>query len=88
MICPHCQLDNDTVKDSRPRYGGAGVGRRRKCLACQKRWSTIELPAELVEQLVEAVGAYLGVEETIESKSSSSRAILDQFFGLARKGGG
>lgn len=42
MICPYCGEDNDKVIDSRASDGGFVVRRRRKCLACQKRFTTYE----------------------------------------------
>ena len=42
MICPYCGEDNDKVIDSRASDGGYVVRRRRKCLACEKRFTTYE----------------------------------------------
>ena len=42
MICPYCGEDNDKVIDSRASDGGFVVRRRRKCLACEKRFTTYE----------------------------------------------
>ena len=42
MKCPYCDLDNDRVVDSRPSDDGVMVRRRRECLSCQMRWSTLE----------------------------------------------
>ena len=42
MICPYCGEDNDKVIDSRASDGGLVVRRRRKCLACEKRFTTYE----------------------------------------------
>lgn len=42
--CPACTKDNDAVKDSRPTNGGKYIRRRRKCLSCGHKWSTIEIP--------------------------------------------
>lgn len=49
MICPWCQSNNIYCKDSRP----AGIGRRRRyaCEACGGRFSTLEMPY-LLEQEV------------------------------------
>jgi transcriptional regulator NrdR family protein len=86
MNCPRCNSDNNGVVDSRSRYAGRVVERRRQCResACLHRWSTTEVPRELFEQFVGVVSTYLGVEEAIESTSSEGRALLDQFFGLSR----
>ena len=42
MICPYCGEDKDKVIDSRASDGGLVVRRRRKCLACEKRFTTYE----------------------------------------------
>ncbi len=49
MRCPKCGVDNDKVIDSRSIREGAAVRRRRECLGCGSRFSTIEgiIPEEL-----------------------------------------
>lgn len=42
MRCPYCEIDNDRVVDSRPSDDGMLVRRRRECLSCSRRWSTLE----------------------------------------------
>lgn len=42
MRCPYCQSLNVTVTDSRPRDDGTVIWRRRKCLSCDKRFSSRE----------------------------------------------
>ena len=42
MRCPHCNLEDTQVKDSRPTENGAVVRRRRSCLGCQARFTTFE----------------------------------------------
>lgn len=42
MICPRCSQDHSRVLDSR---SGTGIPRRRRqCLSCYHRWSTVEIP--------------------------------------------
>lgn len=41
MKCPMCGSDNITTVDSRSDYDS--IARRKKCLACNYRWSTIEI---------------------------------------------
>lgn len=43
-MCPSCGADSMVV-DSRA--NGAGIRRRRRCVSCDQRWSTQELPIEL-----------------------------------------
>ena len=42
MICPFCSTNDDKVIDSRPTEGGRVIRRRRRCLGCDKRFSTYE----------------------------------------------
>ncbi len=49
MRCPKCGCLDDKVIDSRAVKEGAGVRRRRECLGCSYRYTTIEgvIPEEL-----------------------------------------
>ena len=40
--CPFCKEDHDKVIDSRSSEGGRVIRRRRKCLACKRRFTTYE----------------------------------------------
>jgi transcriptional repressor NrdR len=42
MKCPHCHAINSQVKDSRPSEDSSVVKRRRHCLNCELRFSTLE----------------------------------------------
>ena len=42
MHCPFCGHDDTQVKDSRPTDDGAAIRRRRFCVACSQRFTTIE----------------------------------------------
>jgi transcriptional repressor NrdR len=42
MRCPFCRNDDTQVIDSRASDEGATIRRRRKCLACDKRFTTYE----------------------------------------------
>jgi len=42
MKCPYCGEDNDKVMDSRSGDGGAFTRRRRECLGCGRRFTTVE----------------------------------------------
>jgi hypothetical protein len=43
--CPSCRASTSDVTDSRAWHGQ--VKRRRKCRACQHRWSTLEVPFDV-----------------------------------------
>jgi len=47
--CPVCRSSTSVVTDTRPWH--ASIKRRRKCVGCGHRWTTIELPADLAERL-------------------------------------
>ena len=42
MHCPFCGHDDTQVKDSRPTEDGAAIRRRRFCVGCSQRFTTIE----------------------------------------------
>jgi transcriptional repressor NrdR len=44
--CPFCKEDHDKVVDSRSSDAGRTIRRRRKCLACQRRFTTYEKVGE------------------------------------------
>lgn len=44
MRCPSCGADDDRVVDSRPADTGGAIRRRRECLTCHERFSTMERP--------------------------------------------
>lgn len=46
MQCPFCRTDEDRVVDSRTIGDGNAIRRRRKCLACGKRFTTYERTEE------------------------------------------
>lgn len=45
MTCPACGENQDIVSDSREWYGTKR--RRRECLKCGERWSTVEVRYEI-----------------------------------------
>ena len=42
MHCPYCGKDNDKVVDSRSWNNGKAIRRRRYCLTCNRRFTTLE----------------------------------------------
>lgn len=49
MICPKCQDDMTEVIDSR--VMPYGVRRRRECLVCDHRWTTVEIDVDQYKTL-------------------------------------
>jgi len=47
MKCPYCGSNDDQVVDSRNMNEGEIIRRRRKCLSCQKRFTTYERIEEI-----------------------------------------
>jgi len=42
MRCPFCGHEDTQVKDSRPAEDGASIRRRRSCISCGQRFTTVE----------------------------------------------
>jgi transcriptional repressor NrdR len=62
MRCPYCQAAETQVIDTRKLDGGAKIRRRRRCEACDRRFSTLER----VESLPLMVVKKSGVRESYE----------------------
>ncbi|MBP5181262.1 MAG: transcriptional repressor NrdR [Clostridiales bacterium] len=56
MKCPKCGADNDKVIDTRPSDEGRAIRRRRVCLECEYRYSTIERTEVLGMKVVKKDG--------------------------------
>jgi transcriptional repressor NrdR len=52
MRCPFCKEDDDKVIDSRSTEGGRCIRRRRRCLACERRFTTYERIEEAIKLAV------------------------------------
>jgi len=50
--CPFCKEDNDKVVDSRSSDGGHTIRRRRRCLGCDRRFTTYERIEEVIRLTV------------------------------------
>ena len=61
MKCPRCDADNDKVIDTRTVEGNSVIRRRRECLACNYRFSTVE--------------RYEGVQLTVIKKDGTRQAF-------------
>lgn len=70
--CPSCGSADAATIDSRYLEDTGWRRRRRECHACRHRWSTVELPAELVGDL-RHVFAHL---KTIERLTAESRLMI------------
>jgi transcriptional regulator NrdR family protein len=57
MNCPKCQSQQTIVYNSRPK--DSTTWRRRKCLDCKHRWTTIEVTEDVfdfIDQIDKAIG--------------------------------
>ena len=59
MKCPFCGTDNTTVADTRLNDDGDIVRRRRRCLSCDKRFSTFERADIRMPQVVKKNGSHV-----------------------------
>ena len=57
MHCPFCTAENTQVLDSRVSDNGDSIRRRRRCLACQKRFTTYETIELRMPQVVKQDGS-------------------------------
>jgi len=51
--CPECNCLVTRVIDTSPDEGRGSIRRRRECVACGARWSTLEIEADRLELLEE-----------------------------------
>ena len=76
MQCPFCKTDEDRVVDSRTIGEGSAIRRRRKCLACGKRFTTYER-TEVQPRVV--------VKKDSSRESFSRHKILDGMIAACHK---
>ena len=57
MRCPYCEHDDTQVIDSRVTDDGDSVRRRRRCMACDKRFTTYERPELAMPSVVKKDGS-------------------------------
>ncbi len=57
MYCPFCKAENTQVIDSRVSDNGDSIRRRRRCVACQKRFTTYETVELRMPQVVKQDGS-------------------------------
>ena len=74
MRCPFCGADDTTVADTRINDDGDLVRRRRRCLKCEKRFTTFERAEVRVPQVIKKNGSR--VEYDREKLTASFRLAL------------
>lgn len=73
-LCPVCGSES-RVYDGRST--GPAFRRRRRCLSCDERWTTYEIPASTVSAMVEFAAAAASLAD-VSSKASGLSAVLCQ----------
>jgi len=56
MLCPFCNSQRDKVVNSRPSPSGDSIRRRRECLDCSKRFTTVEMIEKVPVMVVKREG--------------------------------
>ena len=74
MKCPFCGHADTQVVDSREGDEGDSVRRRRRCLSCDKRFTTFERVELRMPQIVKASGSRAEFDET-KLRTSFTRAL-------------
>ena len=74
MRCPICSSQDTQVTDTRLAESGLEILRRRKCLACEKRFKTLEVIQVSLPVVVKRNGARSDYNST-KLKSSMSLAL-------------
>lgn len=71
--CPRCGEAKSTVTDSRP--GPSGVRRRRHCLACNWRHTTIEVNASVIDDIGKLVDSRQAIKVAIETLQAALASV-------------
>ena len=86
MKCPFCKHDDTQVVDSRVNEEGDSIRRRRRCLSCDKRFTTYEhaelrLPQVPYLRWIVSSGASLpGSILDVSSLTAASRTVSDELL--------
>ena len=74
MKCPFCSYEDTQVVDSRVSESGDSIRRRRRCVACDKRFTTYEVVELRMPQLVKSNGSREEFDEN-KIRTGFSRAL-------------
>ena len=98
MVCPFCSAEDTAVIDSRRNSEGSSIRRRRKCTACNSRFTTYEkseidlivkkrngnLEEFQYEKLKKGIESSFGGQEISEKKLKS---LVDDIYNNIKKSG-
>jgi transcriptional repressor NrdR len=74
MKCPFCKADKTQVVDTRESEDGDSIRRRRRCLSCDKRFTTYEMVELRMPQIVKQNGVRSEFDEE-KLRTSFKRAL-------------
>lgn len=74
MKCPFCKGEDTQVVDTRESEGGEHIRRRRRCLSCDKRFTTYEIVELRMPQVVKQSGMRSEFDEE-KLRTSFNRAL-------------
>ena len=74
MRCPFCKHDDTQVIDSRVSELGDSIRRRRRCVACDKRFTTYEFVELRMPQLIKSNGSREEFDE-VKLRTGFARAL-------------
>ncbi|MBW8757466.1 MAG: transcriptional regulator NrdR [Burkholderiales bacterium] len=81
MRCPYCSHDETQVAETRESDEGDVVRRRRRCLKCDKRFTTYERAEMAFPSVVKKSGARVDFEVSIEQIDAAIERIQDKLIG-------
>lgn len=70
-VCPFCGSGQIAVVDSRPR--GNTIWRRRKCLECEKKYTTYEVLSDTYTNILEMLSLVDNLEKIIKAVKGKKR---------------
>jgi transcriptional repressor NrdR len=86
MYCPFCHSENTKVIDTRLTSEGENVKRRRECLDCEQRFTTIEKPVLVMPNVIKRDGTReqfneeklrKGMKHALEKRPVSTEKVDD-----------
>ena len=93
MKCPYCKKDDDHVINSRSCDDGFSIRRRRKCLACKRRYTTYEKREEISLRVIKKDGSrqpfnpekiIVGIVKSCEKRPVSMEKIKEVLSRIER----
>ena len=69
MNCPSCKTDSVIVTDSRAAMDGDTVRRRRRCVTCSHRFTTIEVITETGQHARTTTGSFISRFDAAQRKA-------------------